>query len=154
VSTWKVSTKQTGDFDGDFKKISLHQIQISRIITRKSTLELFSRITRRTPVDTGRTRANWQFALGSAPSGVYQRTDKQGQATIGNAVGVLENWVPDEQSGYIVNNVPWIFMLEDGGYGPGPKTTGGFSKQAPQGMVKISMAEWGSILQGVKSQYE
>lgn len=43
---------------------------------------------------------------------------------------------------YIANNLPYICKLEYGGYGdnsPSGKTKGGYSIQAPQGMVGVTM---------------
>jgi hypothetical protein len=59
----------------------------------------------------------------------------------------------------IFNNTPYIRKLEYGGYGKydengnliqpsnGPKTINGFSRQAPQGMVGVTMAQAGQIFQ-------
>lgn len=94
-------------------------------IVRLIALDLYSRITLRTPVDTGRARAGWALSV-NAPS----------------------NWVPPEGLGgvqpvqsdisgfnldqviYIVNNVSYVVYLENGS-----------SDQAPAGMVRISLAE-------------
>jgi hypothetical protein len=41
---------------------------------------------------------------------------------------------------WLSNNLPYIEKLEYGGYPDGPNTIGGFSKQAPAGMVRVNMA--------------
>lgn len=46
---------------------------------------------------------------------------------------------------YISNNLPYICMLEYGGYSKESKTgktVNGFSKQAPNGMVGVTMANY------------
>ena len=73
----------------------------------------------------------------------------------------VDNWNPTT-IGYFVNNVPWILKLENGGYPKSPKkgtyvgkgqyeirSSGGFSIQAPAGMVKVSVAEYESILKSM-----
>ena len=51
-----------------------------------------------------------------------------------------------DESYFITNNLPYITKLEDGGY-PNPpkkptgKTVNGYSRQAPNGMVAVTIAE-------------
>ena len=55
-----------------------------------------------------------------------------------------------DESIYISNNLPYIATLEYGGY-PNPpksgsgKTVNGFSKQAPKGMVGVTLANTDAI---------
>ena len=58
-----------------FEKILQEQVRLTiegeaLLIVKKVISEVFVRIVMRTPVDTGRARASWQFAVGTAPSGV------------------------------------------------------------------------------------
>ena len=51
----------------------------------------------------------------------------------------------EEQTIYISNNLPYITKLEYGGYPKNPKggsgkTVNGYSKQAPEGMVGVTLA--------------
>ena len=59
--------------------------------------------------------------------------------------------VQGDESIFITNNLPYITMLELGGYGKyengeqktkanGEKTVNGYSKQAPHGMVGVTLA--------------
>jgi hypothetical protein len=59
----------------------------------------------------------------------------------------LQEYDISQGSVFIVNNLPYIAVLEYGGY-PNPpsdpvhgKTIGGYSKQAPQGMVRVTAVE-------------
>lgn len=107
--------------------------------------EITSGIVLKTPVDTGRARANWFPSL-DAPSGnVTTKTDLSGSGAIASARPLAE-----QASGrvfYLTNNLPYIRHLEYGLYGAppgsanGPKTIGGFSKQAPAGMVRVTINE-------------
>lgn len=97
------------------------------IVQKKVTIDLWSSITRRTPVDTGRARANW-FVSEGAPT---DQVDLHEGAAPGS---VPEPELPDVSqltglnSVFIVNNLPYIQALEDG-----------HSKQAPNGMVRLAV---------------
>lgn len=92
---------------------------------------LFSSIVRKTPVDTGRARGNWQISVGS-PASEIDRTDKKKKGTE-SAYNKVEkeklNNIHDGEDIYISNNLPYIGKLEYG-----------YSKQAPQGMVGVTLA--------------
>lgn len=90
-----------------------------------------------TPVDKGGARANWIASINTASNQTTDATDKSGSASIAKALTVAK-----KASGnifYLTNNLPYIRKLEFGGYNSGPKIVGGFSIQAPSGMVRISM---------------
>lgn len=116
-----------------------------RLIVRKLVLELFTKIVKRTPVDTGRARSSWQIAEGE-PSAFLPpeipKTKGQGRlwasahtGAIRQQIGALAAAGPNmEVTGdtivYITSNLVYIEPLEKG-----------HSKQAPAGMVAISVAE-------------
>lgn len=86
--------------------------------------DIHNRVTERTPVDTGRARAAWQITVGEPstfimPEGVYGPPPPPPMPAMS-----IKDVV------YITNNVPYIEYLEDGS-----------SKQAPAGMVALSLAE-------------
>ena len=97
------------------------------VVQKKIAIDLWSSITRRTPVDTGRARANWFLNVG-APS---QRVDEYPDAKTGS---VPAPELPDiskvdgYQPVFIINNLPYIEALENG-----------HSKQAPNGMVRLAI---------------
>lgn len=107
--------------------------------------EITNGIVLKTPVDTGRARANWFPSLDVPDGTVSTRVDPNGATTIATAQGIAK-----EAAGrvfYLSNNLPYIRHLEYGLYGKpqgsanGPKTVGGFSKQAPAGMVRTTINE-------------
>jgi hypothetical protein len=110
-------------------------------VKRTVALDLLSRIVDRTPVDTGRARANWQVSLSSPrlSEASYTNSEKipqgnQESAIAGRAKAKGAAIVKNAQEGqdiWITNNLPYINRLE----------TGTWSDQAPQGMVAISIAE-------------
>ena len=100
---------------------------------------LYSSIVRKTPVDTGRARANWNISVGSPDESTTEETRRSPKS---------KDSMPDPQGDepiYICNNLSYITKLEYGGYPNQPekdggKTVGGFSKQAPNGMVGVTLA--------------
>lgn len=83
----------------------------------------------------GRFRANWIVSLGGPTAATTATPDKAGQATIAKGITVITH-ADGEQDIYIVNNLPYARALEYG-----------HSKQAPAGMVRITLAEVGSYLE-------
>jgi hypothetical protein len=127
------------DFALDLTKFAEKAGDAANAVISKICLDLTSNIILKTPVDTGRARANWQTGINQAPSGQISSTDKSGSATISAAARDVQN-APGNIF-YITNNLTYIASLEFGLYRPGPKTIGGFSLQAPSGMVRISINE-------------
>ena len=105
-------------------------------------------IIKATPVDQGRARNNWFLTEGNA-SGLSGRSkDKSGSGSEASLMTMPPNVL--NKKIYFTNNLPYIGVLEFGGY-PTPgtdKTTGGYSTQltpfkSPKGWVRatlISMA--------------
>jgi len=96
-------------------------------------LETFSRIVLRTPVDTGRARGNWLVEIGFPATGILtvqgSASEMATQAT-NRAVRKLSD-IPPYSVVHITNNVEYISYLE---YDKR-------SKQAPNGMVEITLSE-------------
>ncbi len=110
------------------------------IVTRKVAMEVFQRVIMRTPVDTGRARANWQVSIGSPVDGVLDDVNKipvgtPGGSAIGRVATVVDKHRGDD-SIFLANNLPYIEVLENGS-----------SLQAPSGMVKVTLAEYPGIVE-------
>ena len=111
---------------------------------RGTSIKLFSAVITSSPVDTGRFRANWT-ASGSIPfSGVSELTDKTGLSTIDSITKYI-NVAPNYEF-TLSNNLPYAHIIEFGGYPDGPKTVGGYSKQAPSGCVRVNIARFEQLL--------
>lgn len=116
----------------DFRTFSLQLDDFARkvgvsgtTVAKRVGLDLFGRIVRKTPVDTGRARASWNISLKQAERSVQpaaQHTYPIPQ------VGVVSMKPGDTI--WISNNLPYIVKLEEG-----------HSKQAPAGMVALSIEE-------------
>lgn len=118
---------------------------------RKTSFELFSRVIMRTPVKTGRLRGNWQATTDKPASRQLQRKDNSGATNsqgIGNskAKSAMENLVLGGGQAtvfHLTNTLPYAKVIEYG------DPNG--SKQAPQGMVRISVAEFEGIVEKIVS---
>ena len=99
--------------------------------TRKVTIETMNRIIRKTPVDTGRARASWTVVKGHVPRlGTAPEEDAQGIAAERMANAKRAAGLNPGDKFIISNNVHYIGKLENG-----------WSKQAPSGMVRLTIAE-------------
>ncbi|MGF6127260.1 hypothetical protein QF019_002469 [Pseudomonas frederiksbergensis] len=82
----------------------------------------------------GRFRGNWQFSIDNPADGVLNQIDPSGNVSI----AVLRTQVQSltiGQTAYLVNNLPYAVPLEYG-----------HSKQAPGGMVRITLARFQQIV--------
>lgn len=95
---------------------------------RALALETLSRVIKRTPVDTGAARANWNVALDRPDRSNDPDSTNAAEAVQKGQAVIMRTGVGDRI--FITNSLPYIGELEDGN-----------SKQAPQGMVKITAAE-------------
>lgn len=107
-------------------------------VTRETLMLATQGVVMRSPVDTGRFRANWQFGAGAIdfttsdqvdPSGAISIAKVQAQLGAVNAGGVY----------YLTNSLPYAYRLEYEGW----------SAQAPAGMVRVTLAG----LQGAIDDY-
>jgi hypothetical protein len=111
-------------------------------------------IIEKTPVLHGRARGNWIATIGSASKNTLKKTDKRGGNTAAKAQRTALK-APGRVF-YFINNLPYIIPLEYGGY-PQPvkrgtwrkdkgmyevRSSGGYSTQAPRGMVGLSVLEF------------
>ncbi len=102
-------------------------------LVQKIAFETLQRIVVKTPVDSGRARGNWLVAVDSVPQGVVEidklSKDAAVQLAMDNGVPVIESYRGFKAIS-LANNLPYIGVLELGS-----------SKQAPKGMVSITLAE-------------
>lgn len=125
------------DFAADVRRFADEASEKATMAMRKIALEIFSRVILRSPVDTGRFRANWQVAIGSVPGGTLELTDKTGQATISKMQAVALGVVAG-QTITLANNLPYAQRLENG-----------WSSQAPAGMVALTIQDFQQVAEEV-----
>lgn len=124
------------------------------LVVRKVSLDMFKRVILKSPVGNpdlwkhpappgysgGRFRGNWQVQIGSIPVGTLEINDKEGSATISRATAETLMMRAGEII-YLVNNLPYSRRLEYG-----------HSTQAPAGMVRLSVQEYGAVVSEAASE--
>ncbi len=128
------------------------EVQKDKISTtrRLFAFDVFNKIIARTPVDTGATRQNWLVTINDEDHSFDDKKRKGGRV-LSEGGKVIDSAKGDDTI-LIQNNAPNIIMLEYGGWPKEPvrggvtdkgepKTVNGFSRQAPKGMVGVTMAK-------------
>jgi hypothetical protein len=111
----------------DIQRIQLHLTQRTAQLLTLIVAETDAQLKMRTPVDTGRARASWAIGVNQVNPTVAPDTVR------GQPVVSADPQVPAVTIGsvvYITNSLPYARRLE---YGQ--------SKQAPNGMVRLTAAE-------------
>lgn len=106
--------------------------------------EVSNQIISRTPVDTGRARGNWKPSLNREILKQFSGKDKTGKKGLERVVKTTAR-IKIGDVFYLTNNLPYIRRLEYGLYNKRSrtgKTVAGFSKQAPMGMLRISIRNY------------
>jgi hypothetical protein len=146
----------------DFDKTTWKNVNF---LIKAVTAQLFEDVIRDTPFRTGRAKNNWVFSAGTkvyknvGPKKLTKKQiatgaspfDKTGET----AIKAMQNGLRREHvmtkgkkfvlEYYLTNQVPYIHLLEYGGYpgAPGPNTTGdGHSTQAPGGMADKNIQKY------------
>jgi hypothetical protein len=112
--------------------------------------KLFEGVVNKTPVDTGACRQNWLVSL-NAETDDFDPSKGKGGPVMVNGGKAIEAAVGDDKI-FIQNNAPYVRTLEYGNYPDPPKkssktktglskTVGGYSRQAPNGMVGLTLAK-------------
>jgi hypothetical protein len=99
--------------------------------------EVGQRLVERTPVAAGEARSNWQSSVNTPAATHTPDLDPSGSATIAQIARVAERSKFGDAV-YILNPAPHIKALEDG-----------HSKQAPAGMVSVTISEGRQIVEEV-----
>lgn len=143
----------------DIENLSKRTMAKIQKIMKTATIELFKSVIMMTPVDTGRAKGNWQCTMTRPADGIIDSKQSE-EATIAKMMEtVLKSSI--RNGIFLTNNLPYIQKLEYGGYpnpakqgsylksgqtkgqhtGPGffKFSEGGYSKQAPAGMVRVSL---------------
>lgn len=163
-----------GEFEKAVADFALEVEDANERILKQTVIQLFGDIIRTSPVGrkagdningSGRFRANW-FLGGIVASNLETRaTDVSGNATV-NKMSAGVNAVPGIPEEFsLTNNLPYSEVIEFGEY-PNPvkrgtkiskkgvkpavyekRSEGGFSKQAPQGVVRTNVTRFEGLLE-------
>lgn len=118
------------------------------LVVRKTALELQSQMIEMTPVDSGRLKSNFQAGVGAVNT---DTSAGAGSDAKGRTATVLEGWKVG-QTIFLTNSMPYARTVEMGLFGKppgsanGPKTSGGYSTQAPAGMVRLTVQNYSAAL--------
>lgn len=142
------------DWDSYANKIGEHSVyytKVAGLVARRLFLEAGRRLILRTPVDEGTLRASWRPSLGSPDTS--QTGGGEGMA---KAAAMLKSITGNELI-YWTNPLPYAIVIEEGRYpdppkNPTGKTQGGFSVQAPQGMVAPTLQELKELVKAMGIQ--
>lgn len=120
-----------GSFSLDMAKFAEKAKGNAETVVRKVVVDLASNIVMRSPVDTGRFRANWITSLESPSNDIFDAVDPTGSGSIEAAVSAASD-LKLGQTAYIANNLPYAQRLENG-----------WSKQSPpNAMVGLSVLQF------------
>ena len=101
------------------------------LVVRKTALQLQTRMVQRSPVDTGRFKNNWTTGIGVVNTDTTTDTDLTGTGSIDRTVSAVSDWKPG-QTINLTNSLPYAMRLEYDSW----------SKQAPSGMVRLTVLEF------------
>lgn len=120
------------DFSFQIKREFAAQLEDARDLVALIGLTALRGVVLKSPVDTGRFKGNWNIGIGQIDEATTERTDAAGGSTISRADAELQAYGASE--GFPVinvsNSLPYAVRLEDG-----------YSGQAPNGMVALTVAE-------------
>lgn len=100
------------------------------LVVKKAAMDIAAQLVNRSPVDTGRFRANWRVGMGAPNTATSTATDRAGSSTIGAMTQAINNYTTG-QTIWLTNSLPYAQRLENG-----------WSKQAPRGMVRLTILSW------------
>jgi len=115
-------------FGKDLANFTKKTEKAGEMVFRGSAFEILSAIIKRTPVDTGRLRGNWFTSLNQAVKSIS--VSRSASNSISNASGQTKKAKLSDTI-YMMNNLPYAAIIENGS-----------SKQAPAGMLRVTITEW------------
>lgn len=124
----------SGDFEADLDQFRLQALAAIEQTFRDVVILIGESLVNLSPVLTGRFKGNWQFTIGAPANSSLITTDPEGDATIAKLVAAANALEPG-QVAYIVNTLIYAIPLEYG-----------HSKMAPNGMVRLTIAEFERIV--------
>lgn len=130
--------KQYSGLQGSFS-LQLEQFKVQALAAIEQTvqdviIQIGESVINLSPVDTGRFKANWQFTVDQPSNKSLIEYDKEGSEAIGRLVAAV-NTMELGQKAFIVNNLVYSIPLEYG-----------YSKKAPSGIVRVTLAQFQSII--------
>lgn len=139
----------SGSFALDLKAFADKTTAKARAVVSKVIIDVGTAVVMKSPVGDpsywqspappgyvgGRFRGNWQYGLGSIDHTITEKVDPNGQATIAAIVGKVSDANANNVH-YITNSLPYAIPIEDGHS----------QRQAPQGVVRLTVLEFQPIV--------
>lgn len=124
---------------GNFRLKALAKVDKVR---RGGAIRLFSEVVERSPVDTGRLRANWRCSVNITDRSTDDSTDQTGVDVISKLTEIIGN---SKLTDTVIfsNSLPYAHRIEYDGWS---------HTKAPAGMVRVSIARFNSIMEEQKQQ--
>ena len=108
-------------------------------VAQNSLMRVGGSIIAKSPVDSGRFKNNWLAAYGAPDTSTTENVAKtsigEGRGAVYERYKAKLSGLDDGQVFYFTNSLPYAERLEYG-----------WSEQAPAGMVRLSVANWQSIV--------
>jgi hypothetical protein len=127
------------NFAFDLKVFEKAAIGNSEEFIRKAAIEIYARVTIKSPVDTGRFKGNWNVSFGTQNYSINTNATSSPYRAVADdieEIGARLDSFFGDGSIFISNGLPYAARLE----------TGTWSKQAPQGMVEITLTEYRAFI--------
>lgn len=135
-------TDNAVEFSRQLTKLANYTESAVNAVIRKTCLDLFTSIVKRTPADTGRARGSWMISgmgnTGKKLPDTYKSFGSQTSRGMEKVRETIGEFMLERIGDTIVihNNVEYIEPLENG-----------HSQQAPAGMVAVSLQEFNQFMQ-------
>jgi len=135
-------------FGEDLRKlIEKRKGDVNRVV-RGTAIDLMAGMVEKTPVDLGHLAGNWQCGIGALNP---DTSSPPGSDAVARTREALSTWKYGQPI-YLTNSMAYAYTVEYGLFGKppgsanGPKTVGGYSSQAQQGMVRLTAQEFAQKL--------
>jgi hypothetical protein len=122
------TTDNLFEFTADWEKLAEKAGVTAGQALKKVSLDLWTEITRRTPVKHGYAQANWHLTQGTPSQEISPVPNPKFEGVIPPPPQPDVSGIDGTQDIFVINNLPYIEPLEHG-----------HSKQAPSGMVAVSI---------------
>lgn len=122
-------------FAADLAKLCAKAGDKAELVVRKVALDMGGTLIDMSPVDTGRFKNNWVTSVGYKSVAAVGSAKGGGDGSVYMLKDVVGRWKIGDKSIFITNNLPYAQKLEYG-----------YSKQAPNGMVRITVQRFEEAL--------
>jgi hypothetical protein len=124
------------DFGGQLRRFAEILGKRINVVHKEISIKMFNQIVMATPVDTGEARGGWNASMSYPDLSETGRRDPTGAAALKDIESTIK--ADRSQIAFLSNSVGHIVPLEYG-----------WSKQAPEGMVRITVTSFNTMIREV-----